>query len=210
MFRVLNKLKILNKNERILPFFPLGVFLLPGEDLPLRIFEPRYLQLIEEAKQEGFTFVIPFSKDDKIKEYGCEVKLQQVVAESDIGNKVITVESIALVQINTFINQGFGKLYSSGYVQTLPPSDIISDQKLIDLVINFTEHYDNDFLKSFSGDELRYFDIIKPLNLSSEDKYNFIHMHSNEDRVQFLTKQIEYLMLLWNQEKMLDDNFNLN
>lgn len=196
--------------QRILPFFPLGVFLLPGEDMPLRIFEPRYLQLIEEAQQEGFTFVIPFRKNDGIKEYGCEVKLQQVVAESDNGNKVITVESLDLVQINTFASQMTGKLYSCGYVQSLPPSAVIKDQILIDLVINFSEHYDNDFLKSFSGNELRYYDVIKPLNLSSEDKYNFIHMNSEKDRVQFLVKQIEYLMLIRNQEKMLDDNFNLN
>lgn len=178
--------------------------------MPLRIFEPRYLQLIEEAEQEEFTFVIPFRKNDEIKEYGCEVKLQQIVAEGDNGNKVVTVESLALVHINTYSSQITGKLYSGGYVQTLPPSAVIKDQHLIDLVINFSEHFDADFLKSFSGNELRYFDVIKPLNLSSQDKYNFIHMNSDKDRVQFLIRQIEYLMMIRNQEKMLNDNFNLN
>ncbi|MDA3823075.1 MAG: LON peptidase substrate-binding domain-containing protein, partial [Bacteroidales bacterium] len=129
--------------QRILPFFPLGVFLLPGEDLPLRIFEPKYLQLIEEAEQDDFTFVIPFRKDDEIKEYGCEVKLQQIVAESDSGNKVITVESLALVQIDTCASKMTGKLYSGGYVQTLPPSAVIKDQSLIDLIKNYSEHFES-------------------------------------------------------------------
>lgn len=32
-----------------LPMFPLGAVLLPGEELPLRIFEPRYRQMIERC-----------------------------------------------------------------------------------------------------------------------------------------------------------------
>ena len=39
-----------------IPLFPLGVFLLPGEQTGLHIFEPRYRQLIpelEEAMTEG-------------------------------------------------------------------------------------------------------------------------------------------------------------
>ena len=67
-----------------MPFFPLSVFLVPGEDLPLRIFEPRYLQLIEEAKESGFTFVIPYVLDDRMTSYGCEVKLQQEISMPQI------------------------------------------------------------------------------------------------------------------------------
>jgi len=200
----------LNKDHIILPFFPLGVFLLPGEDIPLRIFEPQYLQLIEEARQDGFTFAIPFRKDDDIMEYGCEVKLKQVVVESEHGNKVITVESVSLVRINSYTAQMTGKLYSGGNVQHLPPSGVIKERKLIDLLINYTDHFDRDFLESFSGTELRYFDIIKLLNLSSEDKYNFVLMNCDEDREEYLCKQIEYLMLIRKQEKMLNDDFHLN
>ncbi|UYP18773.1 LON peptidase substrate-binding domain-containing protein [Rhodococcus sp. Z13] len=33
----------------ILPMFPLGTALLPGSDLPLRVFEPRYQQLVQDC-----------------------------------------------------------------------------------------------------------------------------------------------------------------
>lgn len=200
----------MNKQQKILPFFPLGVFLLPGEDIPLRIFEPRYLQLIEEAKEEGFTFAIPFLKDEEITEYGCEVKLQQVVAESERGQKVITVESVSLLKINNYTTQIAGKLYSGGNVETLPLSGIIRNQKLIDLVVNYADHFDKSFLQSFSGQELRYYDIVKSLNLSSEEKYKFVRMSCDEKRENFLIRQIEYLMLIREQEKMLNDDFRLN
>ncbi|MEC4611712.1 LON peptidase substrate-binding domain-containing protein [Tsukamurella tyrosinosolvens] len=32
-----------------LPMFPLGAVLLPGEELPLRVFEPRYRQMVEQC-----------------------------------------------------------------------------------------------------------------------------------------------------------------
>jgi Lon protease-like protein len=36
-------------NELVLPMFPLQAALLPDDDLPLRIFEPRYTQLVEDC-----------------------------------------------------------------------------------------------------------------------------------------------------------------
>ena len=200
----------MNTKQKILPFFPLGVFLFPGEDLPLRIFEPRYLQLIDEAREEGFTFAIPFFKDNEIMEYGCEVKLQQVVAESEQGRKVITVESVALLRIHSYTSQMAGKLYAGGNVEVLPPSPPIKSSALMNMVINYTEHFDKDFLESFNSNELRYYDIIKSLNLSSEDKYRFVMLSCDENRERFLVRQIQYLTLIRQQEKMLDDDFRLN
>ncbi len=86
----------------ILPYFPLSVFLFPGEDIPLRIFEPRYKQLIDDARNTGITFVIPYVIDQEIQEFGCEVSLLKVVAENPGGRMVITVQSLAVVQITSF------------------------------------------------------------------------------------------------------------
>ena len=80
----------------------------------------------------------------------------------------------------------------------------------MNMVINYTEHFDKDFLESFNSNELRYYDIIKSLNLSSEDKYRFVMLSCDESRERFLVRQIQYLTLIRKQEKMLDDDFRLN
>ena len=36
--------------------FPLGSVLFPGSIMPLRVFEPRYLQLFSELTEKDFTF----------------------------------------------------------------------------------------------------------------------------------------------------------
>jgi hypothetical protein len=196
--------------EKILPFFPLGVFLLPGEDIPLRIFEPRYLQLIEEARQDGFTFAIPFTHKNEMSDLGCEVKLQQVVAESEQGKKVITVESVSLLRINSYISHLEGKLYDGGLVSAFPSPGIITNPGLINTVINYSEYYDRHFASDFKERDLSYFDVIRALNLSSEEKFTFVSLDNNTQRDRFLLKQLNYYMLIHQQEKKLNNDFRLN
>ena len=202
-----NKLK---SKQKILPFFPLGVFLLPGEDLPLRIFEPRYLQLIDDASEEDFTFVIPYAKNDEVMEYGCEVKLQQVVAESQQGQKVITVESVSLVRINNYTSTMADKLYPGGNVEPLPPATPVKSRQLVDKVMKYLKDFDKNFLKLNKGEALHYYDVLRSLNVSSEDKFRFVMQHSDEYREKYLIKQIEYLMMIKQQEQKLNNDFHLN
>lgn len=41
-----------------IPIFPLAIFPLPGEMVPLHIFEPRYRQLLEDAEKRDIAFGI--------------------------------------------------------------------------------------------------------------------------------------------------------
>ena len=43
---------------QILPIFPLDLVLFPNQDLPLRIFEPRYKQMVDDCMLEGKEFGI--------------------------------------------------------------------------------------------------------------------------------------------------------
>ena len=200
----------MNSTHKILPFFPLSVFLLPGEDIPLQIFEPRYLQLIEEARDPGYTFVIPFQKNDAVMEFGCEVKLQQVLAESKQGKKVITVEAISVVRIKSYTEQMSGKLYGGGTVEVLPSNEPIMSPSLSDLIGSYFSQYESHNSDKIDLNNLKYFDVIRTLNLSSDDKYNFVSMTTTEQRDRFLRRQIEYLSLIRYQERMLNDDFRLN
>ena len=98
----------MKNTQFIKPFFPLGIFLVPGEDSPVRIFEPKYLQLIEEVNRDESTFVIPYVNGERMTKFGCEVKIQQIIAESIHGNKVIVVESVGLVKVTGYFDEMTG------------------------------------------------------------------------------------------------------
>jgi Lon protease-like protein len=194
----------------ILPFFPLGVFLFPGEDIPLRIFEPRYKQLIEDVRNAGHTFVIPYLKDQEIQEFGCEVSLIEIVAENPGGRMVITVKSVAVVQIISFNKQMEGKLYAGGGVRRMPCSEPVESQELKELIANYTEFIDKDFLNSCEHTGITRQDVMKALNLPSDDKFRFVCMPDWRRKEGYLAGQLRYMKMIRNQETLLGNDFGLN
>lgn len=200
----------MDQSSAILPFFPLSVFLFPGEDIPLHIFEPRYKQLIDEARTKGITFAIPFVIQQEIQGFGCEVRLKDVVAEKEEEQMVIIVESVAIVEISSYEKQIKGKLYPGGNIRRIPCDNPIVSRELMDLISSYREQFDQDFLSSFSDRHVSRKDLIIALNLSSDEKFRFICMPDAEQKENFLAGQLRYLSMIRKQEVLLGDDFGLN
>jgi uncharacterized protein len=197
-------------NEKIIPYFPLNISLLPGEDLPLRIFEPRYKQLINDCYEKGLSFGIPYVKNTKIQNFGAECKVKQVVATNSKGEMVIIAEGIAIFEVLGFQDLMPEKLYGGGKIKLLGPDQELKNSELFSLLIHYTDYMDSDFLKNVTGNEIRLNDVAKALNLSSEDKHRFISLKEQQRQEQFLIGQIKYLYKLREQEKLLKNDYFLN
>jgi Lon protease-like protein len=74
------------------PLFPLGLVLLPGEAVPLHIFEERYKLMIGECLDEKREFGIIWLADDALKDVGCAARITQVLERFDDGRLNILVE----------------------------------------------------------------------------------------------------------------------
>jgi Lon protease-like protein len=61
-----------------LPLFPLNVVLLPGADLPLHIFEPRYRQMVRECLDDQSAFGILLALPNGIAGIGCTAEILEV------------------------------------------------------------------------------------------------------------------------------------
>ena len=193
-----------------LPFFPLSVFLFPGEDIPLHIFEPRYKQLIGEAREHGITFAIPFVIQQDIQDFGCEVRLKEVVAEKEGGNMVIVVESVALLEIVSYNKQMEGKLFPGGHIRRIPCDAPVHSCEVLYLISTYRERFDQDFLSPAADRQVSHKDLIVALNLSSDEKYRFICMPDDKQKENFLAGQLRYLSMIRSQEALLGDDFGLN
>lgn len=200
----------LEKESDILAYFPLSIFLFPGEDIPLRIFEPRYKQLIEDIRHSGSTFIIPYVLEQQVQELGCEVRMKDLLAEKPGGRMVITVESVSIVKILTFSKQLEGKLYAGGSFHRLPCTDLVESSELLRLIKNYSDHFDNDFLSCIDLSKLTRQEVMKALNLPSDDKYRFMCMTEGEKKDEFLAGQLRYLRMIRTQESLLGNDFGLN
>jgi len=75
-----------------IPLFPLNVVLLPGVDLPLHIFEPRYRQMVKKCLEEKSEFGMLLSTPDGVARVGCTAEILELVKRYDDGRMdILTV-----------------------------------------------------------------------------------------------------------------------
>jgi Lon protease-like protein len=72
------------------PLFPLGLVAVPGESVPLHVFEDRYRRMIEqclsaEPGSPGREFGIIWLSDEELKDVGCACEIARVLERMDDG-----------------------------------------------------------------------------------------------------------------------------
>jgi Lon protease-like protein len=67
------------------PLFPLGIVALPGESVPLHIFEDRYRRMIEECLLREREFGIVWLAEDELKQVGCACEIEEVLERMEDG-----------------------------------------------------------------------------------------------------------------------------
>ena len=84
--------------------FPLGVVLLPGERIPLHIFEPRYKELIGECLELGVPFGLVLADDSGMREVGTEAAVVDVLRRFEDGRlDVVGIfpDNASLIRLST-------------------------------------------------------------------------------------------------------------
>ena len=75
-----------------LGLFPLGVVLLPGEQIPLHVFEPRYRELIGECLDGGAEFGLLLADEAGVRSVGTRARVVEVLERFDDGRLNVVVE----------------------------------------------------------------------------------------------------------------------
>src|SRR6266404_4811804 len=63
-----------------LPLFPLNVVLLPGADMPLHIFEPRYRQMVRDCLEAKSPFGVLLALPSGMAGTGCTAEILEVTS----------------------------------------------------------------------------------------------------------------------------------
>jgi len=87
---------------RDLPLFPLELVLVPGEPLPLHIFEPRYQELLDRCVENDEPFVLVYQDEEGMREIGCTAEITDVMERfpdgraniATLGREVVRLERV--------------------------------------------------------------------------------------------------------------------
>jgi Lon protease-like protein len=109
------------------PLFLLGLVLLPGEAVPLHIFEERYKVMIGECLEESREFGIIWLSDDELKDVGCSARITHVLERFDDGRMNIVVEGTEPFRLERRIGD---LAYPAGDVELLDDDSDADDAAL--------------------------------------------------------------------------------
>ncbi|HTQ60521.1 MAG TPA: LON peptidase substrate-binding domain-containing protein [Candidatus Solibacter sp.] len=103
-----------------IPLFPLNVVLLPGADLPLHIFEPRYLEMVERCLTDKSEFGVLLALANGVVHVGCTAEILEVVQRNGDGTvDILTVGRDRFRVIELFDENPLAE----GYVEYLEDRD---------------------------------------------------------------------------------------
>lgn len=84
-----------------LGLFPLDIALVPGERIPLHIFEPRYRDLISECLEQGSEFGFILQQGGEIRRVGTRARVDEVLARFEDGRLNVVVEGASRFRVLT-------------------------------------------------------------------------------------------------------------
>jgi hypothetical protein len=186
--------------------FPLSIFPLPGEMVPLHIFEPRYKQLLLDAETKDISFGIHFNHVSNTEKLGSLVKLESVIKRYPGGESDIIVKCVDLFSMDKLYRTFRDKLYPGGDVTlwevdlTLPVSATLH-RAYRDYLIYF-QIRNNSAVPSL-------FSVANELSLDFEERLRFIKSN-DEQKEKFLLSHLKYQTQLLHEVEKAKDVFHLN
>jgi hypothetical protein len=189
-----------------IPMFPLTLLPLPGELVPLHIFEPRYRELLADAESHDISFGIYCNHDLNKGKIGAIMKLESVIKRYPTGESDIVVRCIDIFSMDKLYRVYKSKLYPGGDVhQWNLDTSKIPGVELYELFLiyqsrrNITKHY-----SSFT-----IYQIAQELNFDLHERYRFLTTPA-EKKEAFLITQLKFQLHILLQEEKSKDVFHLN
>jgi len=115
-----------------LGLFPLGMVLLPGERVPLHLFEPRYRALAADCILEDRAFVLVQGGAEGVSRVGCSARFESLLRRFSDGRMNVTVMGVEPVEL---IEATGGHLYPSAQVRPLEDDGAVPDDALVAEVV---------------------------------------------------------------------------
>jgi Lon protease-like protein len=173
---------------RELGLFPLAVVLLPGERIPLHIFEPRYLELIRECLATNGEFGLVYAGDDGVRDVGTAAHVVEVLEELPDGRLNIVVEGRERFRVHEVSD---GRSFATAVVDAVtddgPAADAAADERARELFRRLCAESGLDLGEPASGS----FGIASLLDFAADTKQELLELRSEHERTRRLIALLE-------------------
>lgn len=175
-----------------LGLFPLNVVLLPGEQAPLHVFEPRYRELIGECLDDGREFGLVLADDDGLREIGTRAGVVEVLERFPDGRLNVVVEGRERFRLLELTE---GRSFVTAEVSDVPDEDdspteeeveecLAAYERVVSAAQAELEELD------FDADSIAY-QIAARVDFGTEVKQGLLELRSERERVVRLAPMLD-------------------
>lgn len=190
----------------LIPMFPLSLLPLPGELVPLHIFEPRYKQLLDDAESLDISFGIFLNHECNVERLGALMKLESVLKRYPGGESDIVLRCIDIFSMGKLYRTYKTKLYPGGEIKNWKINpDAIPGVELYELFLIYQQK--RKINRHFTAFTL--YQVAAELNLDLFDRYRFVTLPADK-KESFLINQLKFQLHIIRQEENSKDVFHLN
>jgi hypothetical protein len=190
----------------LIPMFPLTLLPLPGELVPLHIFEPRYRQLVGDAETLDIIFGIYCNHDFNKEKLGALMKLESVIKRYPSGESDIVLRCVDVFSMDKLYRTYKNKLYPGGDallqridISQLPGVELYELFLIYQTRRNITNHFTT----------FTIYQIAQELNFDLFERYKFL-ITSSGKKENFLIRQLKFQLHVILQEEKSKDVYHLN
>jgi Lon protease-like protein len=171
------------------PLFPLGLVALPGELVPLHIFEDRYKAMMSRCLEDESEFGILWLADDGLRDVGCAMVIEKVLEELEDGRLNILTRGTRPFRV---IERQAHLPYPAGVVEFVGDRDDVTDpglagnarQAYADLVKRATDREpENDELEALDA-----YGMAATVDFGLEAKQGLLDLRSENARLRLVTR----------------------
>lgn len=186
--------------------FPLSILPLPGELVPLHIFEPRYCQLLHDIETKDITFGVYFSHEINHSRIGSLMRLESVIKRYPTGESDIIVRCEDNFTLDLLLRKFKDKLYPGGDVSRWNiDANVFPRPHLYEMFIEYLRLRNiNRHIAPFN-----LYQVAHELNMDVSDRYKFL-LHDDAQKEVFLMNSVRFQIYLLNQVEKSKDLFHLN
>jgi len=175
--------------SREFPLFPLGIVALPGELIPLHIFEERYKTMIQMCLGEEREFGILWLSDDGLREIGCACAVDRVIEQMEDGRMNLLVRGTRPFRV--LERQGHLP-YPAGVIEFVEDRDDMIDPELAQGAHDaYAELYKRATEREVDPDELATmsaYAMAATVDFGLDAKQGLLDMRSENARLRLVTR----------------------
>jgi len=164
--------------------FPLNLVLVPGEQAPLHVFEPRYRELIGECLDSGSDFGLVLEDEAGMREVGTRCNVVEVLDHFPDGRLNVVVEARERFQL---VELTEGRSFRTAEIESLPDESETPNEDEIEeclaayaRVVTAAEAELDDL--DLDADSIAY-QIASRIDFGTEIKQGLLELRSERDRV---------------------------